>query len=51
MQIPRQQRFDILNGLRRRQSRCTPVYYVDLTLREEQSLAEAVSQAREEAHR
>jgi hypothetical protein len=33
------------------QSRRTPVYYVDLTLREEQSLAEAVSQAREEAHR
>jgi hypothetical protein len=33
------------------QSRRTPVYYVDLTLREEQSLAEAVSQAREEAYR
>lgn len=33
------------------QSRRAPVYYVDLTLREEHSLAEAVAMAREEARR
>jgi len=33
------------------QSHRTPVYYVDLTLREEHSLAEAVAMAREEARR